>query len=383
MCSCVFYCGFLPHSKTPPLSPADSEQPLVIKEEDCCSVVFKEQLEYTHIKEEEEEFCIQKEGADSTAIMLKIKKEESQDSKHLSKSHTQESWENCGRSEQARDSYRNIEAEVSCSRFGKTSKEHENNNTEEKSCSCMDCGQRFIKHEKQEYCTRIIKKRTRKRNGTNSLGRKSFSCSECGKNFTQKSSLRTHKKIHTGEKPFSCSECGRRFIRKSDLKRHGTTHPGEKPFCCNVCGKRFTLKSDLKRHGSSHPGDKPFSCSECGKGFTLMSSLRSHERIHTGEKPFSCSVCGKGFTLKSDLKRHEIIHTGEKPFSCSECGKKFTQKSSLKTHEKIHSSNVATGVVGLCLWSEKNNLPKRLVGSEGEAAMSKWAWWPFLNTIKA
>lgn len=46
-------------------------------------------------------------------------------------------------------------------------------------------------------------------------------------------------------------------------------------------------------------------------------------------------------------------------------------------------SNVATGVVGLCLWSEKNNLPKRLVGSEGEAAMSKWAWWPFLNTIKA
>ncbi|XP_077136661.1 uncharacterized protein LOC143793513 isoform X1 [Ranitomeya variabilis] len=167
-------------------------------------------------------------------------------------------------------------------------------------------------------------------------GAKPFSCSECEKTFTDKSTLLRHEKSHTGEKPFSCLVCGKCYISKSNLVRHEIIHTEEKPFSCSLCGKCFTGKSCLVRHVRGHTGEKPYTCSECGKCFTQKSGQVKHQRIHTGEKPYSCSECGKCFICKSDLLKHERIHTGEKPHSCSECEKCFIRKADLVKHQKIH-----------------------------------------------
>eukprot|EP01083_Nonionella_stella_P179209 635613_1 len=56
------------------------------------------------------------------------------------------------------------------------------------------------------------------------LGQKQFDCSDCPRRFALRSSLVTHRKVHTGRKQFVCSECQRPFYRKDNLRRHELTH---------------------------------------------------------------------------------------------------------------------------------------------------------------
>ncbi|XP_034020258.1 zinc finger protein 135-like [Thalassophryne amazonica] len=204
------------------------------------------------------------------------------------------------------------------------SKQHTGLQATEKPFCCPECGKRF------RHKSSLI---THKRIHT---GEKTFGCSECGTRFGGKSQLITHMRIHTGQKPFHCSECGKRFGQRGNLSTHMRTHTGQKLFHCSECGKRFGHKNSLIIHMRIHAGEKPFGCSECGKRFGHKSSLIIHMRIHTGEKPFYCSECGRRFGRKSHLVQHMRIHTGAKPFHCSECGQRFGQKSSLITHTRTH-----------------------------------------------
>ena len=78
--------------------------------------------------------------------------------------------------------------------------------------------------------------------------KKRFQCEHCGKSYKQKSSLNTHRRIHTGEMPFKCEDCGKRFKQQVNLTYHKRIHSNEQPFECEDCGKRFRFAKYLSNH---------------------------------------------------------------------------------------------------------------------------------------
>ncbi|XP_061746253.1 zinc finger protein 436-like [Nerophis ophidion] len=208
---------------------------------------------------------------------------------------------------------------------------HLGTHTGKKTFSCSVCGKHFPNKSKMQRHMRTH------------TGERPFSCSVCAKDFVRNCHLTEHMRTHTGEKPFICSNCGKRFSQSRRLLTHMRTHTGEKPFICSNCGKRFSKNSNLTQHMKTHSGEKPFNCSVCGKRFSNKRYVQSHMQMHTGEKPFCCSVCGKTFSDKRNLHKHLRTHTGEKPFSCVVCGKRFSDKSNMQAHIRIHTKTKTFG----------------------------------------
>jgi len=99
--------------------------------------------------------------------------------------------------------------------------------------------------------------------------------------------------------------------RKRKTSGDGEKRANPPVFKCEQCDKVFKQSSSLKTHKRSHSGIKPFVCSICNKNFSASFALRRHERIHTGEKAFKCEFCGKNFSRKDALKQHERVHNKE------------------------------------------------------------------------
>ncbi|XP_049756402.1 zinc finger protein 132-like isoform X1 [Elephas maximus indicus] len=157
-----------------------------------------------------------------------------------------------------------------------------------------------------------------------------------GNAFLEKSTLTTHRKVHTGETSHVCKDCGKAFNNLSTLSTHQKVHTEMKRYKCGECGKTFSHKSTLVQHHRIHTGERPYECRECGKAFSLVSTLIRHRKVHTGERPYECTECGKFFTQNSNLIRHQRAHTGARPYKCIECGKAYSRISCLSRHQKIH-----------------------------------------------
>lgn len=120
--------------------------------------------------------------------------------------------------------------------------------------------------------------------------------------------IRGEKTKEAQDRPFSCTICEKSFKRRSSLATHKFIHTDLKPHVCGECNKRFLRKSDLKKHGLMHSGKKPYQCEKCGRRFSQSSNMLTHLRRHMGIRPFECNICARSFFRKVDLKRHEGRH---------------------------------------------------------------------------
>ncbi|XP_054628116.1 gastrula zinc finger protein XlCGF57.1-like [Dunckerocampus dactyliophorus] len=166
---------------------------------------------------------------------------------------------------------------------------------------------------------------------------------------------------------------------EGDMRTHtGNKHrkcskkkTGKNRLTCSVCAKTFSFKCRLTQHMLTHTGEKPLSCSVCAKSFCFKSHLTRHMLTHTGGKPFSCSVCAKSFSLKSYMTRHMLTHTGENLLSCSVCAKRFIFKRDLTRHMLTHTGEKAFNC-SVCAksFSLKTCLTQHMLTHTGEKPFS-------------
>ncbi|XP_044268484.1 zinc finger protein 679-like isoform X21 [Tribolium madens] len=164
-----------------------------------------------------------------------------------------------------------------------------------------------------------------------------FVCEFCSKVFRNCYNFKNHVKVHDPdyvEMKFPCPHCSKVF-KKYELQKHvKLMHSGESgKYFCDICGKILTTNTSLKNHKKVHSGEKNFVCEVCGKAFLARYTLRNHIRVHTKEKPYKCIECETAFSQKSSLNIHMRYHTGERPYKCDLCKKQFITKSVLNTHK--------------------------------------------------
>jgi hypothetical protein len=89
------------------------------------------------------------------------------------------------------------------------------------------------------------------------------------------------------ERPYACDEpgCGYRAAEASTLKKHKRTHSGERPFACDEpgCEYRASEAGHLVTHKRTHSGDRPYACDEPGCEYRAAqaSNLKRHKRTHS------------------------------------------------------------------------------------------------------
>jgi uncharacterized Zn-finger protein len=203
-----------------------------------------------------------------------------------------------------------------------------------------------------------------------------FQCTICYKVFKSRSTLTSHKKVHSDDVPYECHHCSLKIRYRSSLLKHMKQHMGDAKFktmvqlnvdgkyLCQICQKQYSSKKNLRQHQKLH-GERNYACDVCGSSFAEQSRLTQHQKIHTDQKEFSCDICNKsfrlkytldihikrhnsewlyncnfcekGFVLRHDWMVHEDKHRNEQQFECTVCEKKCNSQKNLRTHMLIHS----------------------------------------------
>ena len=213
--------------------------------------------------------------------------------------------------------------------------------TGEKPFSCEFCDRKFTHQSNKRihmaihtgdrpyscyYCTKTYAAKNQlKDHLVKHTGQKSYKCVLCDVAFAHRFSLRQHLLLkhphgqidplnNDDYRPFTCEICFKKFTQLSSLKTHRRLHSGLKPYCCPVCWKCFPRKDTLTRHQYRHATERPFKCDRCEKSFATRYMLKQHSAGHVFEKKseqYTCKVCGLDLISRQKLTHHMDIHEGK------------------------------------------------------------------------
>lgn len=174
-----------------------------------------------------------------------------------------------------------------------------------------------------------------------------YECEVCGAIYTNRSSLRSHLKKHSGQiiKRHQCQHCPYSTQYGKNLLKHiESTHigAGDCKFRCTSCNLSFPNELMLRNHEQTHSTLSNYQCEECGRSFKTKLRLKYHADIHNPRKPYICDVdgCDRAFRTPKYLKNHrdEFHHMQPKQYFCpvEGCTLVFHRKTHLKRHVATH-----------------------------------------------
>ncbi|KAI2803992.1 hypothetical protein BLOT_008132 [Blomia tropicalis] len=113
------------------------------------------------------------------------------------------------------------------------------------------------------------------------------------------------------QQSMTCGQCGKQYDSMSRFRAHQRRHESKLSgrYQCTICSKNFVQRSSLKTHERIHTGEKPYHCHLCFERFGDFSTFTKHRRTHTGEKPYGCPICGRTFSQSGNMHRHlKVVH---------------------------------------------------------------------------
>ena len=168
-----------------------------------------------------------------------------------------------------------------------------------------------------KYCNKMFKVGRVMKKHMNDIHEQVFipvPCKVCSKMLFSKAGEKVHAKSHIEPVRIKCEMCPKMF-KPSGLASHAKSHALDL-IACDVCNKKVKSRSSLTSHKRIHTAQvKTHQCKMCEKKFTSSWLVQAHQLTHTEEKPYKCSYLNCTNSYNNGGSRSHHIAKCHKPIN--------------------------------------------------------------------